>query len=283
MMSKKNSNNWETVPRKIFLFLFEEDRSFFINDSTQESNWKYYDGHFRERYTATREQFAKSKKTSKLPPLFLLDTVIGTGADAFQRKIEWSKYFVEQGYKCLAGEKMNEIVREFDSGESEFYESIKNLPLTQFCSPDKNLFPEFKKSSRNKRTKTSKLPPDLFRISVFVREKEYLKYKKKADEYGVPMSEYILDCVRLGGTFQVDTSFMERYIKEIDHCYNLFSGMLATYLISKKYYPTDIIKMEELCKQIADSNVAVKEEIIRLNRQLKRMKTGEQLNTDQLL
>lgn len=282
-MKRKDERFWEKKPRKIIVILFEETKEFFINDTVQQSLWKYYDEHFRGRVRLTRDLFSAYKERGKLPPAFHICTVDGTIGDTFIRKMEVAKYFIDHGYSCLVKGELLSSVEEFtDWDKSEFYLSIKDIPVEILCAPEKNLFPEFKNSSKNQRTEKSQLPPDVHRIQLLVRDEEYMKYKKLAKDYGVSMSEYILACARNGGLIRVDTSFLGEYSHKMDNCYDLCKGMLVTFLMSGNYLPSDIVKMQKIKDEIEESNNQVRAAMANFLRKFRYLKSGKTLTEDQL-
>ena len=58
-MKKKANSDWEVRKRSVYLFLFEETKSFFINDTIQKNLWHVYEEHYREKRTATKKEFAQ--------------------------------------------------------------------------------------------------------------------------------------------------------------------------------------------------------------------------------
>ena len=134
-MKKKSEKNWDVKPRKIVVILFEETKEFFINDTTQQRLWRYYDEHFRERLSITRKHFALYKERKQLPPMFHICTVNGTIADTFIRKMEVAKYFIDHGYASLVKGRLLAEVEEFtDWDKSEYYLSIKDIPVEVMLS-----------------------------------------------------------------------------------------------------------------------------------------------------
>lgn len=254
-MKRKDERYWEIRERKIIVILFEETKEFFINDTTQQSLWKYYDEHFRERITKTRSLFAQYKQKKQLPPMFHICTVNGTSATSFARRMEVAKYFIDHGYTSIIKGELLASIEEFtDWDKSEFYLSIKDIPVEIMCAPEKNLFPEFKSSSKNQRTEHSKLPPDVHRIRLTVTREEHERLKNLAKKHGIPMSEYILECARNGGIIRIDTNFMERHARKMDDCYENLKGILVAFLLSQNYFPSDIVKLEKIKNEMAKIN-----------------------------
>lgn len=283
MANKQSKTNpkYEDKTRKICVFLFPETKEAYVDKTAAKDLWRYYDNHYRERNMMTKQAFHRCKEHDLLPEFYLLEEIFGTDSQAFGRCIAWSKYFSEAGYGLLSS-KMNDFIHEMDAETYEIYKSIQAISIQEICSKSKNLFPKFKKNGPRKRSEKTKLRADERRITLYLKEKEYLKIKEKAEQYGVTMSEYIFECVRFGGHLQLDTTFMEQYIHKLDDCQAVFTGMLATYLLSGEYYPADIIKMEEIGDKITRSNDGVKREIIRFYKNFRHLKTGKQLTADSL-
>lgn len=280
-IKSKTNPKYEDKKRKICVFIFPETKEAYVDKTAAKDLWRYYDNHYRERNTMTKQAFRRGKEDDLLPEFYLLEEIFGTDSQAFGRCIAWSKYFSEAGYGLLSS-KMNDFINEMDAETQEIYESIRTVSMQEICSKDKNLFPKFKKKGPNKRTEKSKLKADERRITLYLKEKEYQKIKETAEQYGVTMSEYIFECVRFGGRLQLDTTFLEQYVHKLDDCQNVFTGMLTTYLLSGEYYSADILKMEEIGAEIARSNDDVKREIIRFYKHFRHLKTGKQLTADPL-
>lgn len=281
-MKKKSENYWDIKPRKIVVILFEETKEFFINDTAEENLWKYYDNHDRGRVAKTRTLFALYKQKNQRPPIFHICTVNGTIGDTFIRKMEVVKYFTDHGYTSLVkGELLASVEEYTDWDKSEFYLSIKDIQVEVMCAPEKNLFPNFK-NNKPQRTENCRLREDEFRIELRVKKDEYEKYKNLAQKYGVPMTDYILECARNGGLIQVDTFFLEEYIHKIDNCHDLCKGLLVAFLMSGNYYPSDIVKMQKIKDEIGKSNSSVQATMVNFYRSLRRLKRGATTTGDQL-
>lgn len=271
-MSNRNNPNWEIKSRTIFVIIFEQNKSFFLNSTTQKNLWKVYDDHYRERYAYTRKHFSECKKDEFcLPPIFILDTVEGTAADALGRCIVWSKYFVEKGYSCLAGTRMIELVDRLDLAEDAFYQSIKDISIEKMCPPEKNLFPNFKQQKAKKPGKKADRE-GCVRMELVFDESEYEKFKAIADELKISMTEFFLQCARHGGIYNFDMSVMDQYLKKIEDYSNTLDAIVVTILLSKDYFPPYIERMNKLSQDVIESNNEVKEELIRLCRQIRKKK-----------
>lgn len=268
-MSNTNHSDWEIKTRSIFVILFQDAQEFFLNDTTQKNLWKVYDEHYREHHACTKELFAKCKKRSKLPPIYLLDTLEGTAADGFQRCVLWAKYFVDHGYTCLAGPKMINFVEQLNTNEEE-YQSIKSIPIDEICSEEKNLFPDFKqKKAKKPAEKTYR--KDCVRVELVLHKNEYEKFKAIAEKYGISMTEFFLHCARHGGVMNVDLSFIDQYIRRIEDFSNTLDGISSAILLSRDYFPANLERVYELSKDVTESNCEVKREILRFIRQIRRM------------
>jgi len=269
-MEHINRPDWEIKTRSIFVIIFERSKSFFLNDTTQKNLWKVYDEHYRERHSCTKKPFAESKNQNLLPPIFLLESIEGTSADAFQRCILWSKYFISKGYFCLTGEKIIDFVEKFDSDTDDFYQSIKDIPIEKICPEDKNLYPEFKQK-KEKSLSQKELRRNSVRLELVIHKKEYENFKKTADEHGISMTEFFLYCARHGDIMCIDLSAINQYLRMIEDYSNTLDGIIATILLSREYFPTDLERMYELSHEVISSNSEVKKEIIRLCRKIRRI------------
>lgn len=259
----------EFKSRSVFVILFEQDKSFFINSTTQKNLWKVYDEHYRERHACTRKEFAKSKIDNHLPPFFLLDAVEGTATDAFQRCILWSKFFIEKGYSCLAGAKMIELAECFDGDEDAFYQSIKEISVREICPDEKNLFPNFKQNKAKSPGKKANRN-DSVRLELVLHKNEHEHFKKTADEYGISMTELFLHYARHGIVINVDMEFIDQYLRKIEDYSNTLDAIISTILLSRDYFPAHMERMQKLSCDVIESNNEVKKEIIRLCRQIRR-------------
>ena len=279
--ARKTNTKQEVLNRKICVLIFPESREVYVDRTTAKSLWQYYDGHYRERNQITAPAFRNYKSQNLLPEFYLLQEVFGTDSQAFSYCIAWSKRFSESGYELL-GSKMSNFIEEMDAEIESIYYSIQDISIQEICSKSKNLFPEFKQIGPTKRALHTQTDDKKHRISVSLTDCERQKIKKLAEKYGVTMSEYILECVRLGGVFQIDTLFLEKYINQADRLQQTLDGMLATYLLSGEYYPADMVRFEKLSDQICQSNTAVAKEFIRFTKELRALKKGHALTKDVL-
>ena len=267
-MSSRNNPDWETKPRYIFAIIFGQQKSFYLNSTTQKNLWKVYDEHYRERHSCTKKLFAEAKN-KELPSMFLLETMEGTKANAFQRCIFWSKYFVEKGYSCLAGQKMNEQITQFDANQDSF-QSIIDIPIEKMCPAEGNLFPNFYQSKT--KTPAKKANRENFvRFELVLHESEHMRFKKIADEYGISMTEFFLHCARHGDVIRVDMTSIDQYLHKIEDYVNTLDAIVASILLSRDYFPSYVERISDLCKDVIDSNETVKKEIIRVCRQIRRL------------
>lgn len=269
-MSNTNHPDWKIKTRNVFVILFQDDKKFFLNDTTRNSLWKVYDEHYRENHACTKALFAEYKKQMKLPGFFVLETIEGTNADGFQRCVIWSKYFIEHGYACLAGPQMLGFVERLDTDDEELYQSIKNISLEEICSEDKNLFPDFKQKKSKKPAEKSNRK-NCVRLELVLQKSEYDKFKKIADKYGISMTEFFLYCARHGGVINIDLSFIDQYIRRIEDFSNTLDAIASTILLSRDYSPADLERMHELSESVMESNGEVKIEIMQLIRKIRRM------------
>lgn len=270
---KKSQAKWEIKERSIYAILFEEQKTFYIGKTVISNLWKAYDFHYRGKNAITDQLFEQYKGTGQLPKMFLLDKVLGTDHEAFQHCIVWSKYFSENGFTCLCGDKMKSFIADLDAETETLYFSIRDIPLSQICSEDKNLFPEFRNSSKRKRSDSTRIDPDKVRFELIMSREEYDFYKKSADKYGVSMTQLFLDCIRHGDVFQLDTSVLEEYIRISKGYSNMLSGIISTILTSMQYVPSDIDRLCEVSKEVIETNKLTKRELERLCRTMLRMKT----------
>ena len=151
------------------------------------------------------------------------------------------------------------------------YEQIQTIPLSELCAEENNLFPEFRNSSKRKRTEKTSRDPNIARIELRIKKKDYEHYKKIAEENGIAMSDFFVLCAKHGGVIQVDTVFLEEYIRKMNGYSNSLAGIISTILISKRYFPADLERIHELSQEVIKSNHEVKDEIARLCRQIRRM------------
>lgn len=274
-MGRIRKRTAEIKNRKLYVILFPNSKTFFVLDTIHKNIWHVYDNHYRGRSSPTKKQFELCKKENNLPPMYYLGELTGTVYDSFQRKVEWSKYFFEHGFKCLAGEKMEQILNEFTPEDNDFYNSIKNIPIENIINPELNLMKDFRKIGKTPRKSENSRYDGKHVIRLVLWEEEYETYKKRAKEYGVPMSEYIMTCVKLSTPFVVNTEFITKYIDEINSCSNLFKGLLRTYFLSKEYFDADVLSMKKISNNILKTNFQVEEELFSLCLRLRRLRDSK--------
>ena len=279
---KNRKEYWEQKERKILVIIFENSREFFINDTYQDSVWKYYDSHFRGKYWLTKSRFEACKAADELPPIYCLDAVTGTKNDAFQIKLAWAKYFCDHDYAPVVGPNMQRIIDDFEPEESLLYQGIKDIPVKKILRADKNLLPDFRRAGKQKRSENSSLKPGVRQLTLRMTEREYMIYAARAEQHGLSLSQYIRECARLGGVLSIDISGLSDYRYDVAKCSNKITGLFQTILLSGNYFPADMAMLQDCCNKICESNGKVDRLITRLCRQLRRMKTGEQINKDPL-
>ena len=269
---KKSQAKWEKKERSIYAILFEEQKAFYVGKTVISNLWKAYDFHYRGKNAVTDTLFEQYKNTDQLPKMFLLNKIIGTDHEAFRHCVIWSKYFYEKGFECLNGDRMKEFIADLDTETEALYETIQTIPVSEICSDEKNLFPEFRNSSKKKRSEKTRMDPDKVRFELVITKKEYDYFKEVAGKYGVSVTELFLDCARHGDIFSLDTSVLEEYIRVSKGYSNMLSGIIATILLSMEYVPSDIDRLCEISEAMIETNKLTKREMERLCRTMVRMK-----------
>lgn len=275
-MKKRENTDWQIKNRKIFLFVFEEMKLVFINDTVQKNLLKVYEEHFREKYVSTKEAFSECKRAQKAPPMYLLEEIEGTSSDAFQHQLGWYRYFSEHGYECLARPKVLELIH--SEATNSFFQNVKTIPIENICSSEKNLFPNFGKKEKENGSSTKKSGQKS--INLTLTESQYQMIKRCSHEKNVSMREFIVNCLdEKAGMGLVNSVQMENYLQKMNqyaHEMNAFQWELQEIidkiLCSKTYEITHLQQMARLSRMVRDSNEAVKTEIIHLYQQLRHMK-----------
>lgn len=276
-MKKKANSDWKVRKRSVYLFLFEETKGFFINDTIQKNLWHVYEEHYREKRKATKKEFAQYKKEEKLPAMFLLEALEGTASDAFQYQISWSRYFIAHGYVCLAGKKMVQIVENTPEEEDLCYQNIKNRPIEEVCAPEKSLYPNF---GRERKGSSEREQQDLNykRFEMRLSNDQYSNIKTNAEAENLTMTEYVLRCIRKQNAGKsLDGDQMKTYLKRLDLLYDEICGyqksledLLSALILGKNYLPRDAQFLLAVNQHVEKLIRELKTEILRLYRLLRR-------------
>lgn len=275
-MKKRENIDWQIKNRKIFVFVFEELKLVFVNDTVQKNLLKVYEEHYKEKYVSTRQAFSACKQAQKVPPMYLLEEIKGTSSDAFQHIIGWCRYFSEHGYGCLASPKVLDLVH--SEATNVFFQSVKAIPIDQIIAPEKNLFPNFGKKAKENGLSTQNSGPKS--MSLKLTESQYQMLRRCSHEKHISMREYIVNCLdEKAGTGLINSVQMEdclqkmnQYVHEINAFQWELQEIIDQILCSKSYEITHLQQMSTISDMVMESNEGVKNEIIHLYQQLRDMK-----------
>ncbi len=136
---------WEIQARHIFVIIFETENLYFINDTVVDNDRRYYWEHWHERNRITREHIRLCKERNEVPPMYYLDTVVGTKADSFARKLDWAVYLEESGYECMV-EALYPFIDNYEA--TDYYKQISRYPFELVFTEDHEIYHEYLEDMR---------------------------------------------------------------------------------------------------------------------------------------
>lgn len=266
MPKKKNASPEEEKMHTIFAIIFREEMEVFVNSTAEKNLWKTYDGHYRGRFTSTRERFSRSVAGNFKPECYALDRFWGTKSDGLPYRIAWSKLLSEAGYKLVLEETMRPMINDSFPDMEKEYERITQSSLVELLSPEKDVAAKY----HTTKEQMNKVHSDVYRIDVKTDEETYRFVKEKAAKHGISMNELIVRSVRSSERIEVDTRVLENVLRRMDELMVVLQEIFVSILTAGRYKSKHVKDLDDAIKRMKMDNDAVKREVIQLCKKLKK-------------
>jgi len=251
----------------IYVIVFSDNETFFVGKCKDGTQREAYKTHYILRNAKTKEIIEQEKKTNSLPKLFVVDSLETSISSIKKHCVAWAKYFLDHGFKLLQTQQILMSYTESMQGETlKVYEKIKQIPLEEIYSPEKNLFPHYGLGHKiNKNKAKTKRPL----ITLRLTEKDYLKIAESAKENSLTVTAYCRNMALNGMILHADFDFMRDYKDELRQTNNML--ILIRHDIYRKgnYDPADMKNLQRLINQVMQLHA---EAIAQINDTMKNIK-----------
>ena len=239
----------------IYVIFFPAQNSFYVGKSVTDNLKKTYENHYYGGIKTTKQLFIEAKKEDINPPIYRLETLIGTELDTKVHYFAWAKYFTKLGFKPVCGKNMLRHIENLGNEAQQIYDEIKDKTFEQVCPIGTDLYPNIGKERAKRKTTERNM------ITFRVQNSEYQNIKKEAQEASLSVSDYCKKKILNGRVINVNKEVLTLFSESLNEFKirnQLLKQILSAIYRTNRYTPADL----KVIQDAIDNSAKLQQEYI---------------------